>query len=86
MSKRIVVAYATKTGSTAEMAEAIARPLCEAGLSAGVWPVTKVADLEGFSGTVLGSAVPCAAWLREMADFTATRRDALVPGWHRGAA
>jgi len=43
MSTKILVAYATRTGSTAEVAEAIAHRLCEAGLSAEVRPVADVA-------------------------------------------
>ena len=78
MSQRILVADATKTGSTAEVAEAIARRLCEAGLFADVRPVAAVATLDGFSGAVLGSAVRYAAWLPEMTDFMATQRDALA--------
>jgi len=43
MSKKILVAYATRTGSTGEVADAIARRLCEAGLSVEVRPVAEVA-------------------------------------------
>jgi len=78
MSKIILVAYATRTGSTAEVADAIARRLCEAGLSAEVRPVAEVSSLEGYSGAVLGSAVRYSAWLPEMTDFLAANRGALA--------
>lgn len=78
MSPKILVAYATRTGSTAEVAEAIARHLCEAGLSAEVRPVADVASVEGYSGAVLGSAIRYSSWLAEMTDFLSVNRDALA--------
>jgi menaquinone-dependent protoporphyrinogen oxidase len=77
MSKKILVAYATRTGSTAEVADAIARRLCEAGLSAEVRPVAEVSSLDGYSAAVLGSAVRYSAWLPEMTGFLSAHRDAL---------
>ena len=78
MSTKILVAYATRTGSTAEVAEAIAHRLCEAGLSADLCPVADVAGLEGYSGAVLGSAIRYSFWLPEMTDFLSANRDALA--------
>lgn len=77
MTKKILVAYATRTGSTAEVAGAIARQLCEAGISAEARPVGQVTSLDGYSGAVLGSAVRYASWLPEMTDFISANRDAL---------
>ena len=77
MTKKTLVAYATRTGSTAEVASRIARRLCEAGLSAEARPVSEVTSLEGYSGAVLGSAVRYASWLPEMTDFLSANRDAL---------
>ena len=78
MSKRILVAYATLTGSTAEMSEAMSRRLCDAGLSAEVRPVAEVTDLDGYSAAVLGSAVRYSAWLPEMTGFLSAHRDDLA--------
>lgn len=77
MTDRILVAYATRTGSTAEVADRIARRLCEAGLSAKARPVTEVTRLWGYSGAVLGSAVRYGSWLPEMTDFVSANRDGL---------
>ena len=77
MTRKILVAYATRTGSTPEVAETIARQLCEAGLSAEARPVGEVTSLDGYSGAVLGSAVRYASWLPEMTDFLSAQRDAL---------
>jgi menaquinone-dependent protoporphyrinogen oxidase len=78
MDGKILVAYATRTGSTAEVAEAIAKRLCATGLSAEVRPVSDLADLSGYSGAVLGSAIRYAAWLPEMIDFLTAHRDKLA--------
>jgi menaquinone-dependent protoporphyrinogen oxidase len=77
MTDRILVAYATRTGSTAEVADRIARHLCAAGLSAEARHVGEVTGLEGYSGAVLGSAVRYGAWLAEMTAFVADHRQAL---------
>ncbi len=77
MQERILVAYATRTGSTAEVADRIAGRLCQAGLSAEARPVTEVTNLEDYSGAVLGSAVRFASWLPETTDFVSANRDAL---------
>ena len=78
MTNRILVAYATRTGSTAEVADRIAQRLCAAGLSAEARPVGEVASLDGYSGAVLGSAVRYSSWLSEMTDFLSIHRDTLA--------
>jgi menaquinone-dependent protoporphyrinogen oxidase len=77
MTRKILVAYATRTGSTPEVAKTIGRHLCEAGLSAEARPVGEVTSLEGYSGAVLGSAVRYGAWLPEITDFLSVHRDTL---------
>jgi len=78
MTNRILVVYATRTGSTAEVADMIAQRLCAAGLSAEARPVGEVASLEGYSGAVLGSAVRYSSWLPEMADFLSSHSETLA--------
>ncbi len=77
MANKIIVAYATRTGSTAEAADRIARRLCAAGMSAQARPVAEVTSLDGYSAAILGSAVRYSAWLPEMTVFMSTHRDAL---------
>ena len=59
----VLVATASKYGSTAEIAEAIGRALRENGVAADVRPVDEVGDLSGYMGVVLGSAVYVGRWL-----------------------
>ena len=54
---RILVTYASKHGSTEEVAEAVAERLREAGLRTHLVPVAEVEDLDGYDGVVLGTAL-----------------------------
>jgi Flavodoxin domain len=51
----ILVAYASRCGSTGEVAQAIAKSLCERGLDADARPVGEVASLEKYRAVVVGS-------------------------------
>ena len=53
----ILVAYASKHGSTAEVAEVVAGQLREAGLGTRLIPAAEVEDVDGYDGVVLGTAL-----------------------------
>jgi menaquinone-dependent protoporphyrinogen oxidase len=57
MTSPVLVAYATKAGSTREVAEVVARTLREHGLEADVRPVREVGTLVPYAGVVLGAAI-----------------------------
>jgi menaquinone-dependent protoporphyrinogen oxidase len=57
MSTPVLVAYATKAGSTRDVAEAVARTLREHGLEADVRPVAEVGTLAPYDAIVLGTAL-----------------------------
>jgi menaquinone-dependent protoporphyrinogen oxidase len=57
MRPRILVAYASRAGSTAEVAEVIGRVLREGGPEVDVCPVGAVHSLAGYDALVLGSAI-----------------------------
>jgi len=59
---KVLVAYASKYGSTAETGEAIAVALRKRGLDTDVAPVESVKDVEGFSAVVLGVALYFFRW------------------------
>ncbi|MHB1016510.1 MAG: flavodoxin domain-containing protein [Coriobacteriia bacterium] len=65
MSKRVLVAYATRTGSTTGVAEAIGRTLGERGYAVDVKPLREKPSPGGYDAVVMGSAINGAAWLPE---------------------
>jgi menaquinone-dependent protoporphyrinogen oxidase len=81
MTRRILVAYASRTGTTAEVAEAIrsvltpsppinGRPpdnehLGEESLEVDVLPMQEVKDLSPYDAVIAGSAIRAARWLPE---------------------
>lgn len=69
MANKVLVAYATKYGATAEIAERIGQVLCQAGLQADVLPADRVGDVSAYSAVVLGSAVYIGQWRKEAARF-----------------
>ncbi|MDO9074539.1 MAG: flavodoxin domain-containing protein [Rubrivivax sp.] len=78
MNRKVLVAYASRAGSTGEVAQAIAERLCAQGFDAEVRPVANVASLDSFQAVVLGSAIRYGAWLPEMMKFAQAQRAALA--------
>ena len=79
----ILVAYATKYGSTREIAEVIGTTLREAGLTVEVHPAVEVRDVRPYGAVILGSALYSATWLREANRFARVHAAALAerPVW-----
>ena len=75
---KVLVAYGTKYGGTAEIAEKIGQVLREAGLTADVLPVDRAGGLAAYEAVVLGSAVYIGAWRKEAANFLKANADALA--------
>jgi hypothetical protein len=67
MDKQVLVAYATKYGATAEIAEKIGEVLREAGLQVEVRPADRAGDVGAYQAVVLGRAVYIGAWRTEAA-------------------
>ena len=66
---RVLVAYATKSGATAGIAQAIGEELGRMGLEPEVRPVEAVRDLQGCDAVILGSAVYIGKWRKEALRF-----------------
>ncbi len=77
MTKKILIAYASKCGSTGEVATAIGKTLAQNGVRVDVMPIKKVTDLPGYQVVFVGSAIRAANWLREAADFVGDNRTIL---------
>ena len=65
MADRFLVAYATRYGSTAEVAEAIGDELRKAGEAVDVRPVDEVRDLSPYRAVIIGSPIYMGKWLPE---------------------
>jgi menaquinone-dependent protoporphyrinogen oxidase len=77
MSKRILVTYASKCGSTGEVARAIAQTLAINGARVDVLPVDKVGSLAIYEAIFVGSAIRMGQWLPEAVEFVSTNRSTL---------
>lgn len=77
MNNAILVAYASRTGWTVGVAEAIGKVLSEDGASVDVLPMQSVKDLSSYSAVVAGSAINGGAWLPSAMDFIRTYQKAL---------
>jgi len=73
----VLVAYATKYGTTREVADAIGQALSEQGIRVDVRPAGEVRDLTGYSAVVLGTAMYYFMLRREAKRFLARHRKTL---------
>ncbi|MEV5983237.1 flavodoxin domain-containing protein [Streptomyces sp. NPDC052114] len=78
MTGRMLVAYATKNGSTAEIAGTITRTLREEGIETDLRPVVYIGGIEEYDGVVLGSPLYAGRWHRDARRFARRRRRALA--------
>lgn len=65
MTRVALVAYATKNGSTREVAETIAQTLVEQGFAVETLPAEQVEGLEGYDAVVVGGSIYMGRWHRE---------------------
>jgi len=78
MGKRVLVGYATGTGSTTGVAEAIGRTLGERGYTVDVKPMKDQPSIEGYDAVVLGSAINGGQWLPEAIQYLEANQRALA--------
>jgi len=83
VENKVLVAYGTKYGATAEIAEKIGETLHQAGLQADVQRTDRVGDVAAYGAVVLGSAVYAGRWVKGAAKFLETNAETLAgrPVW-----
>jgi menaquinone-dependent protoporphyrinogen oxidase len=77
MSKKILITYATKAGSTVEIAAVIGENLSKRGFAVDVKPVSENPALDGYQAVLMGSAIRMGSWLPEAVDFVRKNQSAL---------
>jgi menaquinone-dependent protoporphyrinogen oxidase len=75
---RALVTYASKHGSTQEIAGRIASSLEQHGVTVDLRPANHVDQLDGYDGVVIGSAVYIGRWMKEATELVERVRPALA--------
>jgi menaquinone-dependent protoporphyrinogen oxidase len=76
VAKKVLVAYATMTGSTADVAQAVGDELGRSGLRVDVVPIGEVNDLRGYDAVVVGAPM-ILGWHRSALRFLRRHRATL---------
>jgi len=78
MEKPVLVAYATRAGSTADIAAAIGDTLAARSFRVEVKPVKSQPAFDGYAAVILGSPIRMGNWLPEMVKFIEANQTTLV--------
>jgi menaquinone-dependent protoporphyrinogen oxidase len=74
----VLIAYATKHGSTHEVAETVAAHLAQAGVEAHTVPANRVRSLDEFEAVVLGAPIYMGRWHHDARAFLRRFRSELA--------
>ncbi len=78
MPALVLVGYATRYGSTQEVAEAVTATLREAGIEVEMQPMREVRTLAGYGAVVLGAPLYMYRWHKDARRFLSRHRPALT--------
>ena len=78
MSTSVLVGYATRYGSTQEVAETVATTLRECELAVDIQPLREVRTLAGYSAVVLGAPLFMFHWHKDALQFLSRHQKALL--------
>ncbi len=67
--QKILLAYASYTGTTGEVSEAIGKILCEKGASVDIRLAKNIKNISGYQAVIIGSAIQKSNWLPEAYKF-----------------
>ncbi len=77
MKNKVLIVYASRAGSTGEVAKAVGQTLSETGASVDVRSVVDENDLGHYEAVIVGSAIRMGRWLPEAVDFVKKHHDEL---------
>ena len=69
MANKILITYASKAGSTSEVADFIGKTLTEKGVTVDVVAINKVNDISEYKAVIIGSAIRAGKVLSESLNF-----------------
>ncbi len=78
MNDKILIAYASKCGSTGEVAQALAEALIARGKTVDVRLAKNVTSLDRYQAVIVGSAIRMGSWLPEAVDLVKNHRERLA--------
>ena len=83
MENKVLVAYATKRGATAEIAEKIGEVIRDNGLQVDVLPAGQVKDITPYNAVILGSAAYIGQWRKDAVTLIKANEKTLstMPVW-----
>jgi menaquinone-dependent protoporphyrinogen oxidase len=83
MNTKVLVAYASKYGSTREIAETIAEDMRENGIMVDLSSADQVSALQDYNAVVLGSAIYVGNWPKSAVSFLKGNQETLkgIPVW-----
>jgi menaquinone-dependent protoporphyrinogen oxidase len=77
MERSVLIAYASRHGATAGIAQHLATALTARNVAATALPIGDIKDAHGYDGYVIGSAVYAGRWLRDATNFVHENRTVL---------
>ena len=77
MPKKVLVTFATRSGTTSQVADTVADVLRKAGLTTEVLPVKDVRSVDGFDAVVLGTAIRIGKPMPELMQLVKKQRSRL---------
>jgi menaquinone-dependent protoporphyrinogen oxidase len=78
MDRKLLVTYASRTGSTAEIAASIAKTLSQKGATVELLAVQEIKTISPYYGVIVGSPIRQSRWLPEAMTFLQDHRAELI--------
>lgn len=73
----VLIVYASKCGSTGEVAEFIGKELCDSGIMVDVRLINDTIDPSQYQAVIIGSAIRMGKWLPDASKFIETHQETL---------